>query len=39
MRKSDEDIKNSVRISFSKYTTVDEIDELVERIVKIVKMK
>lgn len=35
MGKSDDEIKNSVRISFSKYTTKDEIDELVDRIEKI----
>lgn len=37
MGKSDDEIKNSVRISFSKYTTTDEIDELVDRITRVLK--
>lgn len=35
MGKTDDEIKNSVRISFSKYTTEDEIKELVDRIQKL----
>lgn len=37
MGKSDDEVKNSVRISFSKYTTTNEIDELVDRIEKVLK--
>lgn len=37
MGKTDEEVKNSVRISFSKYTTEDEVEELVNRIQKAVQ--
>ncbi len=37
MGKTDDEVKNSVRISFSKYTTKDDVEELTERIEKAVK--
>lgn len=36
MGKTDQEVKDSVRISFSKYTTEDEVEELVNRIEKAV---